>query len=248
MRKISLLIILTYVAACGGGGGNTITHNVQIAQTTAQSTDTDTSSQPAFSNTSSIGETGQIYVLDRLSLGPEKRLSTWANETYDAQITLDNVLIDANGTIYGKPTPNPAAILEFTANGTAMGYLVYGDHAYQLESGNVALSLNAAQGGTLTLDRFNVIPLGAGQPDLGGLTIDVSNIAYLGACGSADFCSNAAHYAFTSTGSIPDGTTATGRILGGVFGPNGENAGALLDASNANTVEFRGDFVARRNP
>ena len=248
MRKISLLIILTYVAACGGGGGNTITQNVQIAQTTAKSTDTDTSSQPAFSNTSSIGETGQIYVLDRLSLGPEKRLSTWANETYDAQITLDHVLIDANGTIYGKPTPNPAAILEFTANGTAMGYLVYGDHAYQLESGNVALSLNAAQGGTLTLDRFNVIPLGAGQPDLGGLTIDVSNIAYLGACGSADFCSNAAHYAFTSTGSIPDGTTATGRILGGVFGPNGENAGALLDASNANTVEFRGDFVARRNP
>jgi hypothetical protein len=248
MRKISLLIILTYVAACGGGGGNTITQNVQIAQTTAQSTDTDTSSQPAFSNTSSIGETGQIYVLDRLSLGPEKRLSTWANETYDAQITLDHVLIDANGTIYGKPTPNPAAILEFTANGTAMGYLVYGDDAYQLESGNVALSLNAAQGGTLTLDRFNVIPLGAGQPDLGDLTIDVSNIAYLGACGSADFCSNAAHYAFTSTGSIPDGTTATGRILGGVFGPNGENAGALLDASNANTVEFRGDFVARRNP
>ena len=248
MRKISLLIILTYVAACGGGGGNTITQNVQIAQTTAKSTDTDTSSQPAFSNTSSIGETGQIYVLDRLSLGPEKRLSTWANETYDAQITLDHVLINANGTFYGKPTPNTAAILEFTADGTAMGYLVYGDHAYQLESGNVALSLNAVQGGTLTLDRFNVIPLGAGQPDLGGLTIDVSNIAYLGACGSADFCSNAAHYAFTSTGSIPDGTTATGRILGGVFGPNGEKAGALLDASNANTVKFRGDFVARRNP
>jgi hypothetical protein len=248
MRKISLLIILTYVAACGGGGGNTIRQNVQIAQTTTQLTDTDTSSQPAFSNTSSIGETGQIYVLDRLSLGPEKRLSTWANETYDAQITLDHVLIDANGTIYGKPTPNPAAILEFTADGTAMGYLVYGDHAYQLESGNVALSLNAAQGGTLTLDRFNVIPLGAGQPDLGGLTIDVSNIAYLGACGSADFCSNAAHYAFTSTGSIPDGTTATGRVLGGIFGPNGENAGALLDASNTNTIEFRGDFVALKTP
>ena len=76
-----------------------------------QSTDTDTSSQPAYSTTSSIGETGQIYVLERLSLGPEKRLSTWANETYDAEITLDHVLIDANGTIYGKPTPNPAAIL-----------------------------------------------------------------------------------------------------------------------------------------
>ena len=44
------------------------------------------------------------------------------------------------------------------------------------------------------------------------------------------------------------GTTATGRVLGGIFGPNGENAGALLDASNANTVEFRGDFVARRTP
>ncbi|MCH1387299.1 MAG: hypothetical protein L7V34_06620 [Rhodobacteraceae bacterium] len=76
----------------------------------------------------------------------------------------------------------------------------------------------------------------------------MSNIAYLGACGSADFCSNAAHYAFTSTGSIPDGTTATGHVLGGILGPNGENVGALLDASNANTVEFRGDFVARRTP
>jgi len=87
-----------------------------------------------------------------------------------------------------------------------------------------------------------------GQPDLGGLTIDVSNIAYRGACGSADFCSNPAHYAFTSTGSIPDGTTATGRVLGAIFGPNGENAGALLDASNADTVEFRDDFIARRTP
>ena len=78
--------------------------------------------------------------------------------------------------------------------------------------------------------------------------IAVSNIAYRGACGSADFCSSAAHYAFTSAGSTPDGTTATGRVLGGIFGPNGENAGAFLDASNANRVEFRGDFVARRSP
>ena len=248
MRKIILLTMLTYVAACGGGGGDAITQNAQIAQTTTQSTDTDTSSQPTYSTTSSIGETGQIYVLERLSLGPEKRLSTWTSETYDAQITLDHVLIDANGTIYGKPTPNPTAILQFTANGTATGYLVYGDNAYQLVSGHVVLSLNAAQGGTLTLDRFNVTPAGTGQPDLTDHTIDVSNFAYLGACGSADFCSNVAHYAFTSTGSIPDGTTATGRVLGGIFGPNGENAGALLDASNANTIEFRGDFVARRNP
>ena len=248
MRKISLLIVLIYVAACGGGGGDTITQNPKILQTTTQSTDTDTSSQPTYSTTSSIGETGQIYVLERLSLGPEKGLSTWASETYGAEITLDHVLIDANGTIYGKPTPNPAAILEFTADGMATGYLVYGNDAYALESGNVALSLNAAQGGTLTLDRFNVTPLGAGQPDLGDVTINVSNITYLGACGSADFCSNAAHYAFTSTGRIPDGTTATGRVMGGIFGPIGENAGALLDASNANTVEFSGDFVARRAP
>ena len=70
------------------------------------------------------------------------------------------------------------------------------------------------------------------QADSGDLTINVSNIAYLGACGSADFCSNAADYAFTSTGRIPDGTTATGRVLGGIFGPNGENAGVLLDASS----------------
>ena len=41
-------------------------------------------------------------------------------------------------------------------------------------------SLNAAQGERLTLDRFHVTPLGAGQPDLGDVTIDVSNIAYLG--------------------------------------------------------------------
>ena len=146
MRKNSPLIMLTYVTACGGGGSDTITQNAQIVQTNTQSTDTDTSSQPAYSTTSSIGETGQIYVLERLSLGPEKRLSTWTNETYNAEITLDHVLIDANGTIYGKPTPNPTAILQFTANGTATGYLVYGDDAYQLDGGNVALSLNAAQG------------------------------------------------------------------------------------------------------
>lgn len=126
MRKISLLIMLTYVAACGGGGGETTTQNVQIVQTMTQSTDTetDTSALPAYSTTSSIGKTGQIYVLERLSLGPEKGLSTWASETYDAEITLDHVLIDAIGTIYGKPTPNPAAILQFTANGMATGYLV----------------------------------------------------------------------------------------------------------------------------
>lgn len=69
--------MLTYVAACGGGDGDSIAQNAQLVQTTAQSTDTDTSSQPAYSSTSSIGETGQIYVLERLSLGPEKRLSTW---------------------------------------------------------------------------------------------------------------------------------------------------------------------------
>ena len=164
MRKISLLIMLTYVAACGGGGGDTITQNAQIVQTTTQSTDTDTSSQPTYYTTSSIGETGQIYVLERLSLGPEKRLSTWASETYDAEITLDHVLIDAIGTIYGKPTPNPAAILEFTADGMATRYLVYGDNAYQLESGNVALSLNAAQGGHLPLIVLSSHRLGLGNP------------------------------------------------------------------------------------
>ena len=164
MRKISLLIMLTYVAACGGGGGDNVTQNAQILQTTTQSTDTDTSSQSAYSTTSSIGEAGQIYVLERLSLGPEKRLSAWASETYDAQISLDHVLIDANGTIYGNPTPNPAAILQFTANGTAMGYLVYGDDAYQLESGNVALSLNAAQGGHLHLIALTSHRLGRGNP------------------------------------------------------------------------------------
>ena len=42
MRKISLLIMLTYVAACGGGGGDTVTQNPQIVQTPIQSTDTDT--------------------------------------------------------------------------------------------------------------------------------------------------------------------------------------------------------------
>ena len=42
MRKIILLLMLTYVAACGGGGGDNIARNAQIAQTTTQSTDTDT--------------------------------------------------------------------------------------------------------------------------------------------------------------------------------------------------------------
>ena len=32
------------------------------------------------------------------------------------------------------------------------------------------------------------------------------------------------------------------------YAAGGKNAGALLDASNANTVEFRGDFIARRSP
>ena len=107
MQKISLLIMLTYVAACGGGDGDSITQNAQIVQTTAQSTDTDTSSQPAYSTTFSIGETGQIYVLERLSLGPVKRLSTWGSETYDAQITLDHVVIDAKGTILRKANAKP---------------------------------------------------------------------------------------------------------------------------------------------
>ena len=86
-------------------------------------------------------------------------------------------------------------------------------------------------------------PLGRGQPDLGGLTIDVSNIAYLGAFGSADFCSSAAHYAFTSVGNIPDGTTATGRVMGGIFGPNGKNAGALLEA-----IQTRLNFAVISSP
>ena len=65
MRKNSLLIMLTYVTAYGGGGSDTITLNAQIVQTPTQSTDanTDTSSLPAYSITSSIGETGQVYVL-----------------------------------------------------------------------------------------------------------------------------------------------------------------------------------------
>jgi len=68
--------MLTYVASCGGGGGDNVIQNAQITQTTTQSTDTDTSSQPTYSTTSCIGETGQIYVLERLSIGPAKRLST----------------------------------------------------------------------------------------------------------------------------------------------------------------------------
>jgi hypothetical protein len=185
-------------------------------------------------------------VLERLSLGAQKRLSAWSNETYQEQITLEHVLIEENGTIYGTPTPSPAPTLHYTADGTATGYIVYNNDAYQLSDGNVVRSLNSAQGGTLTLDRFNVTPLGTGQQDLENLTIDVSNFDYLGACGSADFCSNTARYAFSSAGNIPAGTTATGTVLGGVFGPNGENAGALLEASHENTVEFRGDFVASR--
>ena len=118
--------MLTYVAACGGGGGDNVARNAQIAQTTTQSTDTDTSSQPTYSTTSSIGETRQIYVLERLSLGPEKRLSTWADDTYDAQITLDHVLIDANGTIYGKQhqTPQQFCSSRQTARRRAIWFMV----------------------------------------------------------------------------------------------------------------------------
>ena len=244
VRTISIIITPLCVAACGGGGGGDVIQ--QNIPTTSRATETTTTLLSPYSTTSSIGQSGQIYVLERLSLGAQKRLSAWSNETYQEQFTLEHVLIEENGTIYGTPTPSPAATLHYTADGTATGYIVYNNDAYQLSDGNVVLSLNSAQGGTLTLDRFNVTPLGIGQQDLENLTIDVSNFDYLGACGSADFCSNTARYAFSSAGNIPLGTTVTGTVLGGVFGPNGENAGALLEASHENTVEFRGDFVASR--
>ena len=239
--------MLTYVAACGGGGGETITQNAQIVQTTTQSTDTDTSSLPAYSTTSSIGETGQIYVLERLSLGPEKRLSTWASETYDAEITLDHVLIDANGTIYGKPTPNPAAILQFTANGMATGYLVYGNDAYALESGNVALSLNAAQGGTLTLDRFHVTPLGVGQPDSGDLTIDVSNIAYLGPAAAPIFVQTRRTMLSPTRAEFLMAPRQKAAFWAVSLAQMEKTQGRSWMQA-ADTVEFRGDFVALRSP
>lgn len=244
IRLLSVVIALTCVSACGGGGGSVAVEN---SHTVTQTSDTNPSTTD-YTTSSDDNQTGQIYVIERLSLGPQKRISDWADETYQAQITLDHVSIDENGTLYGAPTPNPATTLHFSANGTATGYLVHGNDAYKLNNGNVVLSLNSAQGGTITLDGFNVTPFTAGQPNLDNLTIDVTNIAYLGVCGSADFCSNAATYTFTSDGNIPDGTRATGVVLGGIFGPNGENAGALLGASNENIVEFRGDFVANRSP
>ena len=244
VRTIGIIITPLCVAACGGGGGGDVIQ--QNIPTTSRATETTTTLLSPYSTTSSIGQSGQIYVLERLSVGAQKRLSAWSNETYQEQFTLEHVLVEENGTIYGTPTPSPAATLHYTADGTATGYIVYNNDAYQLSDGNVVLSLNSAQGGTLTLDRFNVTPLGIGQQDLENLTIDVSNFDYLGACGSADFCSNTARYAFSSAGNIPAGTTVTGTVLGGVFGPNGENAGALLEASDENTVEFRGDFVASR--
>ena len=179
------------------------------------------------------------------------------NYAYPAQhsgvATIDALLPDYNG-FSAWDTAAAGTIIPYSFMDATLHYLDSASYADATDATTRGvydadiLELSDAQGGTLTLDRFNVTPAGTGQPDLTDLTIDVSNFAYLGACGSADFCSNAAHYAFTSTGSIPDGTTATGRVLGGIFGPNGENAGALLDASNANTIEFRGDFVARRNP
>lgn len=87
--------------------------------------------------------------------------------------------------------------------------------------------------------------MSAGQPTLENITINISNIAYLGSCGSADFCASSAQYRFASSGLIPSGTIATGS---GVFGPNAENAGGLLDASLTNTLEFRGEFVASQSP
>ena len=90
--------------------------------------------------------------------------------------------------------------------------------------------------------------MSAGQPTLENITINISNIAYLGSCGSADFCASSAQYRFASSGLIPSGTIVTGSVLGGVFGPNAENAGGLLDASLTNTLEFRGEFVASQSP
>jgi hypothetical protein len=159
IRTISIIITPLCVAACGGGGGDVIQQNIP---TTSRATEATTTLLSPYSTTSSIGQSGQIYVLERLSLGAQKRLSAWSNETYQEQITLEHVLIEENGTIYGTPTPSPAPTLHYTADGTATGYIVYNNDAYQLSDGNVVLSLNSAQGGTLTLDRFNVTPLVTG--------------------------------------------------------------------------------------
>ena len=160
IRTISIIITPLCVAACGGGGGGDVIQ--QNIPTTSRATETTTTLLSPYSTTSSIGQSGQIYVLERLSLGAQKRLSAWSNETYQEQITLEHVLIEENGTIYGTPTPSPAPTLHYTADGTATGYIVYNNDAYQLSDGNVVLSLNSAQGGTLTLDRFNVTPLVTG--------------------------------------------------------------------------------------
>ena len=106
IRTISIIITPLCVAACGGGGGGDVIQ--QNIPTTSRATEATTTLLSPYSTTSSIGQSGQIYVLERLSLGAQKRLSAWSNETYQEQITLEHVLIEEDGTIYGTPTPSPA--------------------------------------------------------------------------------------------------------------------------------------------
>lgn len=246
IRQIISIISLLCLAAYGGGGGSG--EMITALAESDQPADEDTQTNIGVSDTSTIGQSEQIYVIERLNLGPQKRISVWESEQYQAQLTLDHVLIDSNGTIFGTPTQNPPAQLQYSADGTASGYIIYGSDPYTLSNGNLTLTLNSAQTGTLNLNGFEVIPMSAGQPTLENITINISNIAYLGSCGSADFCASSSQYCFASSGLIPSGTIATGSVLGGVFGPNAENAGGLLDASLTNTLEFRGEFVASQSP
>ena len=115
IRQIISIISLLCLAACGRGSGEMIT---ALAESD-QPADEETQTNIGVSDTSTIGQSEQIYVIERLNLGPQKRISVWESEQYQAQLTLDNVLIDSNDTILGTPMQNPPAQLQYSANGTA---------------------------------------------------------------------------------------------------------------------------------
>ena len=70
IRQIISIISLLCLAACGRGSGEMIT---ALAESD-QPADEETQTNIGVSDTSTIGQSEQIYVIERLNLGPQKRI------------------------------------------------------------------------------------------------------------------------------------------------------------------------------
>ena len=71
IRQIISIISLLCLAACGGGGGGSGEMITALAESD-QPADEETQTNIGVSDTSTIGQSEQIYVIERLNLGPQK--------------------------------------------------------------------------------------------------------------------------------------------------------------------------------